>query len=564
MDALNEDKMKVLVKKSQYQFLTEKKEEINLIMKHLLYFATKPDKNDYEAIHRFFHSVKGTAGTLELQDISKIAEHIQLLLEDNEEDCESLKDQEILTVVKSLGEILVMVEEHLETDFPKNEVNTGDNTTLKDSVEKKLLQEDSPIIRPTGKILVIDDEVAMLDFLGNILRHHNYDVMISSNPEEALETIKNETLDLVIVDVVMPGKSGFDIHHTIIEEKINVPVVFLTGLQNKEVRYQALRDGVDHFLQKPIEPAELLSRVEGIMKKQHNRNTEVFTDELTGAYTRKFFAKRFEEERQRHIRKSKPFSIAFLDLDYFKAANDTYGHLFGDEVLKRFVEIINRDLREYDQVFRYGGDEFLLLFPETTDEEAYMIVERIRNTAKKKIFVVDEDEKDYKISFSSGIAMMEEKELSMIKLMERADAALYQAKEKGRNQTVYQLGKKNQRRKKILIVDDVRFIANLIKTRLAYLDYEIEQATDGEEALEKIKSFYPDLVLLDIMLPKLTGTEVLKRIKEDPSFKDLKIIMISARNKDKDILNNIRLGANDFITKPFSLEVLEEKIKKLL
>lgn len=119
-------------------------------------------------------------------------------------------------------------------------------------------------------------------------------------------------------------------------------------------------------------------------------------------------------------------------------------------------------------------------------------------------------------------------------------------------------------RKRILIVDDVILISNLIKTRISNLDYEIEVAKDGEEALEKIALFKPNLILLDIMLSKLSGVEVLKRIKEDKSNQYIKIIILSAKTKDKDILECIRLGADDFMTKPFSLEVLEEKIKALL
>lgn len=96
------------------------------------------------------------------------------------------------------------------------------------------------------------------------------------------------------------------------------------------------------------------------------------------------------------------------------------------------------------------------------------------------------------------------------------------------------------------------------------MDYEIEFAKDGDEALEKIASFKPDLVLLDIMLPKVSGIDVLKQIKADESLEYVKIIMLSAKSKDKDIIECIRLGADDFMTKPFSLEVLEEKIKALL
>lgn len=567
---MNKEKMQAMLRKSRYQFMTEKIDELSDVTRQLLYLVTKGKKGGYEAVHRFFHSVKGTAGTLELEEISHSAEKLQLLLEEKEE-AGFLEDHEIVTVIKGLGEVLILMESRMEEEFGKESKEnfrgsvapeTGELLSIED-MKRGLSHREPSSIQATGRILLIDDEVSVLNFIGNILRNYDYEVMVSPDPEEAMETLKSEAFDLVIVDVVMPGKSGFDIHEFILREKIHIPVVFLTGVQNKELRYRALRDGVDHFLEKPIEPAELLSRVQGIMKKQHDKNTEVFTDELTGAFSRKYFTKRFEEEKQRHHRQGKFFSIAFMDLDHFKEANDTYGHLFGDEVLKGFVECIRQNLREYDQVFRYGGDEFLLLLPETTNEEAYIVVERIRKSVKEKVFI-PEGEKEYRISFSSGIAMMKDPNVSMRELVEKADEALYRAKEKGRNQTIYAPNKKEQRKRKILIVDDTLLIANLIKTRLAYLNYEIAHAQDGEEALEMIRKFPPDLVLLDIMLPKLTGTEVLKRLKGDPDYRDLKIIMISAKNKEKDILSNIRLGANDFITKPFSLEILEEKIKKLL
>ena len=567
---MNKEKMQNMLRKSRHQFLAEKIQESHEVMQRLLYFVAKGESRDYEGVHRFFHSVKGSAGTLELEEISDSAEKIQVLLEEKEAEG-ALNDHEVGIVVKGLGEILVLMEGRLKEEFneePKEKsresvvLNSGELSS-RAGMKKSLNQEDLTSLQPIGRILLIDDEVAVLSLIGSILRNYNYEVMLSPDPEEAMDTLKTEAFDLVIVDVMMPGKSGFDIHEYIIREKLNIPVVFLTGVKNKEVRYEALRQGVDHFLEKPIEPAELLSRVEGIMKKQHKKNTEVFTDELTGAFNRKYFTKRFEEERQRHQRQGKEFSIAFMDLDRFKEINDTYGHLFGDEVLKEFVKGINQVLREYDQVFRYGGDEFIILLPETTEEDAYMVVERIRKSLKEKVFTPKE-ETEYRVSFSCGIAMMKDQVLSMTQLLEKADAALYRAKEKGRDQTIYALEKKAKTPRKILIVDDARLIANLIKTRLSYLNYEIAHALDGEEALGMVEDFKPDLILLDIMLPKITGTEVLKKLKGDPKYKELKIIMISAKNKERDILNNIRLGADEFITKPFSLELLEEKIKKLI
>lgn len=420
MKKMNKKKMDDLIKKSQHQFLKEKKEEMNQLIKKLLYFIKKEKKEDYDILYRFFHSLKGTAGTLNLIDIANIAEEMELLLDKKEKKI-YLKEKEILSLVKGTAEILILVEERMVDSLDeKKDKKNKENFTIG-------FQEISNNIKFTGKILIVDDDVSMLNFLENVLKNHGYEVIKFSDSEKAMTALKTEDLDLAIVDVVMPGKSGFDIYKYMLEEKIDIPMIFLTGLQEKNVKYKALREGVDYFFRKPIEPNEFLSRIEGIMKKQRKVALEVFTDELTGAYTRKFFAKRFEEEKHRHERQEKCFSIAFLDLDYFKEINDTHGHLFGDEVLKEFVEIIKANLRNYDEVFRYGGDEFLILFPEATGEEAYKIVERIRKSAKKKKFA---------ISFSAGISMMKD-ELSMTDLMKAADASLYIAKENGRNQTIY-------------------------------------------------------------------------------------------------------------------------------
>lgn len=558
MRTMNKEKMDALIHKSQYQFLKEKRDEINDIIKCLLYFIKEENKEYYDAIYRFFHSVKGTAGTLNLINISNIAKEMVLLLERKEVE-NHLEDEFIVALIRGLGDIFILLEEELKNHFDEKEGMKSDEGKSEISSQEICINTNC-----TGRILLVDDDISLLNFLENILICYGYEVIISSNPEEVMSTLKAEALDIVIVDILMPGKSGFDLYHYIVEEKIDVPVIFLTGLQEKEVKYQALREGVDYFFQKPIEPYELLSCIEGIMKKQNKKTLEVFTDELTGAYTRKFFAKRFEEEKQREARQNTHFSIAFLDFDYFKQINDTYGHIFGDEILKGFVEIIKTNLRQYDEVFRFGGDEFLILFPETTGTEAYKIIERIRKSAQERKFSPTEGNKEIMVSFSAGIAMMNKMDLSMTDLIKAADEALYIAKENGRNQTVYEHNLMKKRKRKILVVDDDILIANLMKTRLAYLDYEIEHAKDGEKALQLIKSFQPDLVLLDIMLPKITGIEVLKRIKEDQSLKGLKVIMVSAKNKEKDVVASFRLEANDFITKPFSLEVLEEKIKKLL
>lgn len=168
------------------------------------------------------------------------------------------------------------------------------------------------------------------------------------------------------------------------------------------------------------------------------------------------------------------------------------------------------------------------------------------------------------ISFSAGVSMLDDYNLTMIELLNQGDKALYISKENGRGRTTYEYEDYKKKQKKILVVDDVMVIVNLIKTRLDFLGYEVEHARDGEEALRKLKVFRPDLMVLDMMLPKVNGLEVLQKIKEDDNLKSLKVIILSGKSREVDVVRGFQLGAKDYVTKPFSLEVLEEKIKKLL
>lgn len=376
---MNKEKMKRILQKNQYHFLVQKKQDINHMLKILMYLSTGEKKENYDKLYSFYHSLKGTAGTLGLQELFYLGEEMESFMEDG--GYESITSSEnIVHILRNLAKIEKQVEDALGKTSYNNMEEFKDTFSGKDPTK----------LSYTGRIMVIDDDSEMLSFLESILSNDGYEVLISSNPEEAMIDLKTEPIDLALVDVLMPGKSGFDIYNYIIKEKINIPIIFLTGLEDTKVKWRALREGVDDFLKKPFEPEALLSRVEGILKKKNKKEMDFITDELTGAYTRKFFSKRFEEEKQRHKRNSKSMSIAFLDIDYFKEINDTYGHIFGDKVLKGFVETIKSVLREYDQIFRYGGDEFILLLPETTGQEAFNVVERIRQAIQKKSFISDE------------------------------------------------------------------------------------------------------------------------------------------------------------------------------
>jgi diguanylate cyclase (GGDEF)-like protein/PAS domain S-box-containing protein len=169
-------------------------------------------------------------------------------------------------------------------------------------------------------------------------------------------------------------------------------------------------------------------------KLQEELRQQATTDELTKVSNRRRFIELANNEMKRAIRHKRPPAVALIDIDHFKQINDTHGHATGDLALIAFTKTCQRHIREIDVFARFGGDEFVLLFPETNQEQAYEIVERIRLALTTK--PVDLDGKQVTITLSCGIASLGDEQSSFDALLNRADQALYRAKEAGRNRVV--------------------------------------------------------------------------------------------------------------------------------
>ncbi|EXJ23246.1 diguanylate cyclase/phosphodiesterase (GGDEF & EAL domain) with PAS/PAC sensor(s) [Alkalibacterium sp. AK22] len=548
---MNKEKLQDIIKKSQRQFLVENNEQITHTSRNLIAYINKGEEEDYEVLYQFYHRIRGTSGTLGLKDIEEVAGKIEELMLTEKE---SLTEEyaHICTLVKGTGKLLELIEYRL------SEVLMEVTQTL----HEESVQGETRLY--SGKLLVVDDDVSMLNYLEEVLKHQGFEVYLTSSPDEALDYLKNGDIDLALVDVVMPEKSGLDIYQEILKINSRMPIIFMTGLNSRDVRLEALNQGAEFYIQKPVDPKALIARISGLINKKKINDSRQNRDELTQAFTRKQFLRSFAQEKHRFDERGTPFSVAFMDLDYFKTINDTQGHLFGDQVLKRFVDGIRTHLTDGSEVFRFGGDEFLVLFPGLKGEQAKEVVENIRETINSRPLMLKDGSEQMGIRFSAGIAEFSEQVSSKTQLLEKADQSLYIAKEKGKNQTVLEGESEEVPGNNILVVDDETLLANIIKTRLGYLGYTVEHAKDGQEALDKLSLGQYDLVLLDIMLPKVTGIEVLKHMKDRKLNDRAKVMMISGKHSEASVMECLRLGADDFFEKPFSLEVLEHKIKKIL
>lgn len=538
---MNKEKLQEMIRRGQDEFLRRTNNEMGEIARILISYLYKKNQEDYERLLQYFHRVKGTAGTLELTELSAVSADIEALLEEEKEE-EAYTDTDQVLVNRT-GEFIDLVEQRLGETASDESAETAENN-FRGSLEH------------AGRVIVVDKDSEVLNEAEKVLRNQGYSVYVSDDIEEATDYIKDGEVDLALIDAGLAESTGFT------GQSAEVPVILMTD-SSDQLPEDELWSEFDGELEKPFKAEELMVRVNEAANLPESLSDG--KEELTEAFTRKEFAEAFEIEKEKHLTSGSPFAVAFMDLDNFRAINDYLGTAFSDTILVKLVEAVKEQLNKESKIFRFSGDEFLVLFSGMTGEEALSKIESIRGHFNSRVFTEENKQLNIPVTFSSGIAEYSEGVKTKSKLLENADQALYRAKEKGKNQTV--LEDKSAGRiygNKILVVDDEILLANIIKTRLGYLGYEVDYVKDGQEALNKLRQNHYDLVLLDIMLPKVTGIEVLKTFKNGNFHSEPKIVMISGKQSESAVMESLRLGADDFFKKPLSLEVLEHKIKKIL
>ena len=287
------------------------------------------------------------------------------------------------------------------------------------------------------RILIVDDEETNIDILMEILGE-DYDIYAATDTQTALEILKEEKIDLLLLDVLMPDINGFELCKLIKgdEDLKDIPVIFITALTDEESIEKAFEVGGNDYITKPFKPKEVIARVKTqlkLKKYQEKLKELAIKDPLTGLYNRRYFSEVAEIFQRNKKRYGKKLSVILMDIDNFKKINDTYGHKVGDEVLKALARILKESVRKSDVPVRFGGEEFLLLLPETHLKQATETAERIREKVENTL--VSSLEGNIKFTVSIGVAEVSQNE-EIEKAVIRADNALYEAKRSGKNRVV--------------------------------------------------------------------------------------------------------------------------------
>ncbi|MDZ5473979.1 diguanylate cyclase [Bacillus sp. 31A1R] len=514
------------------------------------WFEMNPSNEvDQEEVNRFLHSLKGTSGTLQLGGLEQIASQLMLVAENREV---SWKVEELRDFLYELIGLSYEYE-HFHEIEEKPTINRDESLPL---------------------IQVIDDDVSMLILLKDALEEQGWMVITNTEPTKATKNYFDMHPDCLIVDINLPTKSGFELLQELQSHnsKKFIPTIVISIENNRNSRIKAYQLGADDFIKKPIDIEEFIVRVNRHLRRKQLFDQSVLIDELTQVYNRKFLEDSFNRSTNELKRLNTYFTIAVLDLDFFKKVNDTYGHIAGDRVLASFAQFLNDSTRSSDTVFRYGGEEFIILFPRTRDYEAKEVLTRLIEKFSKIEF--KENGQSFFVTFSAGVFMVLDGNIDLKSAIKTADQALYMAKENGRARVESANSLQHGMKKKVLnvsVIDDDAIIRTMLMKILKSMEFDhieldIEVFEDGLKYFESKRNDKKGqhFLILDGVMPVMDGIEVLQKVKQSKNANQYHILMLTGRKSDQDIASALKLGADDYVTKPFSITELQARINLLI
>jgi two-component system cell cycle response regulator len=297
-----------------------------------------------------------------------------------------------------------------------------------------------------ARILLVESSRFTANRINGWLQEAGHEVRQAQTGEEGLEAGRTRSFDLVIVGIDVAGEDGLRLcsHFRSQEETRHVPILLVLEDMDLQRLAKGLDLGVTDYLVKPLDRGELLARVKTQIRRRryHDRLRErieksmsmAFTDPLTGLYNRRYLTTHLDRKVMGIAETGKPVSVAIFDVDHFKTVNDTHGHGVGDMVLTRLADAVSDNLRAIDLVARLGGEEFVVVMPETQAADALQVAERLRGKVAETEFAIDEaGTQVLPVTVSIGVATATDCEETADDLLGRADQALYRAKQGGRN-----------------------------------------------------------------------------------------------------------------------------------
>ncbi len=298
-----------------------------------------------------------------------------------------------------------------------------------------------------GRILVVEDRKASYERLRAMLANeHEVDIEIA--PGEALFRVADGAYDLAIISLGLENFDALRLASQIrsLERTRNVPILAIAEAEDNSRLMRGLEIGINDYLIRPIDKNELAARVRTQIRKKRyaerlRDNVQMsieaaITDALTALHNRRYMESHLGTLVEQAHARGKPLTVLVLDIDFFKAVNDTHGHDAGDDVLREFAVRLKKSIRGIDLACRFGGEEFVVVMPDTDMAVAGMVAERLRRRIAAEPFPIAKGERKVEVTISIGLAALGGPDDTAAAVLKRADQALYRAKRDGRNRVV--------------------------------------------------------------------------------------------------------------------------------
>ncbi len=422
------------------------------------------------------------------------------------------------------------------------------------------------------QLLAVDDDPAVLAALVALLGPAGMTVTGVTAPERFWAALGETDPDLVVLDLDMPEVSGIELCHLLRADPrwAALPVVFLTSHVGRDTIEAIFAAGADDYVPKPVVGSELATRVTNRLERTRILRVLAETDPLTGLANRAKFEAQWQRLQAMAVRYGQPLSFALLDLDRFRDVNNRYGHQVGDLVLQRIGQLLLERFRGEDVVARWGGEEIAIaLYGMTRSDGVRRITDLLQ--AVRDETMVTPDGQSFQVGFSGGVSEYTVDGAALRDLYRRADEALYVAKALGRDR-VLPAGQQAElddgdQAVDVVVVEDDDIVAELLTHGLTGGGYRSLRVHDGHAAVDLLTG--PSrrsvrLVLLDISLPGLDGFTVLEHLRREGVLQATRVIVLTARSSETEILRALEAGAIDHVGKPFSLPVLMQRVRRAL
>lgn len=411
-------------------------------------------------------------------------------------------------------------------------------------------------------ILIIDDDVSSSELLKVLLTSDDREIHVAYDASEAKKVLENQSISLILLDIILPDEDGRNFLMQLRQspKTASTPIIVITGLVGNQPKLECLALGATHFFTKPFDLKQFAQTVTQEIEKDGPVQSNKRTDLDAGLPNRSEFCAKYEntmraDSEQRRI-------MAFIDIDSFSLIQDQYGNENARLAIIRTATLITEQLDEDDLLARWSGEDLVILFNNGSIPRA----ENRLNTALQNLQSEPVSFEGYgpiTLTFSAGVSSIDASQ-SVDEAVLQAQRYCYIAKSEGRNCIHAERKETSLQAKTLLLAEDDELIASIIKHRLGREGFEITHHTDGESALNAAQERRFSLVILDVKMPVMDGFEVLTKLRETKEYEKSPIILLTAMGSEKDIVRGFKLGANDYILKPFSPVQLLARVQRLL